>query len=327
MDPTTHLPWHHSAWSRFANSIARDSVAHALLVHGEGGLHKVHLARQFGHALLCSEVGADAHACGRCKSCLLLRAGTHPDWLEITNVDSAVIKIDQIRALSERLSMRPQIGERQVALIFPAERMNSAAANALLKTLEEPTPDTHLLLVADRIGQLAATIRSRCQRLAVAPVGDAAGLSALATLAGVDVTRARAALALAHGDPEAAQALLEPANFAQISEVGARLSKLARGELSASAFAALYARNAAQLLLSWSALIGFAMRAEPLSLPVFDDLVRLTSSVEMSRLLPLATQLERARGLLGSGVREDLLVYELSCRWAELQSQERDRRA
>ena len=88
---------------------------------------------------------------------------------------------DQIRALSERLSMRPQIGERQVALIFPAERMNSAAANALLKTLEEPTPDTHLLLVADRIGQLPATIRSRCQRLPVAPVSDDEGIAALAT--------------------------------------------------------------------------------------------------------------------------------------------------
>ena len=96
-------------------------------------------------------------ACGHCHSCLLYQAGNHPDWTEIQPVESAFIRIDQIRELSGRLSMRLQIAQRQVALLWPAEQMN-AASSMLLKTLEEPAADTHLLLVSDRAGRLSATI-------------------------------------------------------------------------------------------------------------------------------------------------------------------------
>lgn len=323
MELSTRLSWHEPCFARFAASHARDGVAHALLIHGEGGLFKLHLARQIGHALLCARPAADGYACGSCKPCLLLRAGTHPDWIEVAPEDSAVIKIDQIRGLSERLSMRPQIGERQVALIFPAERMNVAAANALLKTLEEPTPDTHLLLVSDRIGKLSATIRSRCQRLPVAPVHGGDATAEVAALAGVDVARAHAALELGHGDPEAALGLLEANAWKEWVELAERLARLAAGTLSPGAFAAFYPKDGIRLLQRWSALIAFGMRGNGVGTAALDALTNLTSRMEMSRLLPLATQLERARGLLGSGVREDLLVYDLSCRWAELSTQER----
>ncbi len=323
LELSTRLSWHAPCFARFASSHVRDGVAHALLIHGEGGLHKLHLARQVGHALLCARPAADGHACGACKPCLLLRAGNHPDWIEVTPEDSAVIKIDQIRALSERLSKRPQIGDRQVALIFPAERMNVAAANALLKTLEEPVPDTHLLLVSDRIGKLSATIRSRCQRLPVVPVQSAEVTAEVAALAGVDQARAHAALELGHGDPEAAQALLEASTWKEWVELAERLARLAAGAVSPGAFAALYAKDGTRLLQRWSALIAFGMRGASVGTPPLDALTGLTSRMEMSRLIPLATQLERARGLLGSGVREDLLVYDLSCRWAEFSMQER----
>ena len=325
--PDARLPWHAATWARFAGSSARDSVAHALLIHGEGGLHKLHLGRQIGRALLCASPVEDGQACGRCKSCLLLRAGTHPDWIEVTPEDSAVIKIDQIRALSERLSMRPQIAQRQVAIIWPAERMNPAASNALLKTLEEPAGDTHLLLVCDRIGRLSATIRSRCQRLPVAPLAGTEGDAALSAVAKVDVLRAHAALSLSNGDPEAALSVLQAAVWTEWLQLAERLRQLAAGTLAAGAFGALYAKDGGRLLQRWSELIGFATRAEPVGIAPLDALSGLTSAGEMSRLLPLATQLERARGLLGSGVREDLLVYELSCRWAELSMSKRDRRA
>ena len=327
LELSTRLSWHASCFARFAASHARDGVAHALLIHGEGGLFKLHLARQIGHALLCARPAADGHACGGCKPCLLLRAGNHPDWIEVTPEDSAVIKIDQIRGLSERLSKRPQIGERQVALIFPAERLNVAAANALLKTLEEPTPDTHLLLVSDRMGKLSATIRSRCQRLPVAPVQGPEVTAEVAALAKVDLARAQAALELGHGDPEAALSLAEASTWKEWVELAERLARLATGGLSPGAFAGFYPKDGVRLLQRWSALIAFGMRGSSVGTPALDALTGLTSRMEMSRLMPLATQLEWARGLLGSGVREDLLVYDLSCKWAELSNQERERRA
>lgn len=320
-------PWHEQAWQRYAGALERQQVAHALLVHGEGGLHKLMLARNIGRSLLCQQRLPDASACGRCRSCLLAQAGNHPDWVEVGLEDSAVIKIDQIRELSQRLAMRPQLAERQVALLWPAERMNVAAANALLKTLEEPAADTHLLLVADRIGRMPATIRSRCQRLAVVAHDDSSSIQALAKLAGVDESRARLGYALSLGDPEAAVELLAPANFAEWTRLVERLVELATGRLLPQGLVAAYPRDGARLLQRWSQLLGFAVAGANAGDRGWDVWISLTSRLEMSRLLPFATQLERARALLGSGVREDLLIGDLARRWSELLRLEERRRA
>lgn len=311
----TNLPWHAAAWQRLAAGAARGQFAHALLIHGEGGLHKLRLGREIGQGLLC-EAPEGAHACGRCRGCLLYAAGNHPDWVEVHPVESAYIRIDQIRELSARLSMRPQIARRQVALLWPAEQMNIAAANALLKTLEEPAADTHLLLLADRIGRLPATIRSRCQRLPLAGGDDAATVAAVAALAGVDALRARVALALAGGDPEQAVDSLGAEAWKEFGALTRRLMELARGDLDPTAFATVGKGDGAALLQRWSRLIAIAVRGESLGCDPFDAWIDLTSRMEMSTLLPLATQLERARGLAGSGVREDLLIHDLASRWA-----------
>jgi DNA polymerase-3 subunit delta' len=310
------FPWHAAAWQRLAAGAERGQIAHALLIHGEGGLHKLQLGRQIGQGLLC-EAPRDVRACGQCRGCKLYLAGNHPDWVEVHPVDSAIIKIDQIRELSSRLSMRPQIARRQVALLWPAEQMNAAAANALLKTLEEPAADTHLLLLADRIGQLPATIRSRCQRLPLVARDDAATIEAVATMASVDSVRARVALALAGDDPELAIENLRPETWKDLAALTQRLLDVARGDLDAIALAAVGKGEGALLLKRWSRLIAVAVRGERLGSEPFDAWIDLTSRVEMSTLLPLATQLERARGLAGSGVREDLLIHDLAACWAQ----------
>lgn len=320
-------PWHAQPWQRFAEALARGQVAHALLIHGEGGLHKVQLARAIGRSLLCKDRDSQAHACGRCRSCVLALAGNHPDWVQVTLEDSAIIKIDQIRQLSERLAMRPQIAEHQVAMLWPAERMNSAAANALLKTLEEPAGDTHLLLVADRSGRLPATIRSRCQRIPVVAGIDAGSVAGLAELAGVDTERAQLALAISLGDPEAAQAMLEPKVWSEWLALMACLVEIAAGRSTPFSLVSAYPRDGARMLERWSRLIGFAVRGDVVSGGEWSRWVSLTSRAEMLRLLPFATQLERARALLGSGVREDLMVGDLARRWSDLFVGERRRGA
>jgi DNA polymerase III subunit delta' len=316
LDPALRLPWHFQAWQQLSASSDRDQMAHALLIHGEGGLHKVHLGRQIAQGLLC-EKPLQAFPCGRCRGCTLFVSGNHPDWAEVCPVDSAVVKVDQIRDLSSRLAMRPQIARRQVALIWPAEQMNSAASNALLKTLEEPSGDTHLLLVADRVGRLSATIRSRCQRLPLVGRTDQENVALLARLAAVDEIRARAALVLSGGDPELALDSLNAESWAAISSLAQQLLALARAELAPAAFAASYRKDAVRLLQSWSRLIALMLGSETSGHAAFDALLDLTSAVEISTLLPLATQLERARGMIGSGVREDLLVFDLAARWSQ----------
>lgn len=312
---STIRPWHAQAWRRFGTALMRGRLAHALLLHGEGGLHKHELARTMAAALLCSARGEDGQACGRCRGCVLLAAGNHPDLVEVMPVDSAQIKVDQIRELSERLSKRPQLAAVQVALIEPAERMNVAAANALLKTLEEPAGDTFLILVSDRMGRLPATIRSRCQRLALYPARGAESASALAHAAGADPCQAELALEIAGGDPELAATMLAPEAWAEWTALRDQLLELARGRLPAVLFAQAASRAAGPWLLRWSRLLALAVRGSHTKDPGWDAFVGLTSACEMSRLEPFVKQLESARAMLGSGVREDLMLAELARRW------------
>ena len=316
LDPRLLLPWHESPRKRFADSLARGQVAHALLVHGEGGLHKVHLARQLGQALLCQRPTSGS-ACGHCHSCLLYQAGNHPDWTEIQPVESAFIRIDQIRELSGRLSMRPQIAQRQVALLWPAEQMNAASSNALLKTLEEPAADTHLLLVSDRAGQLSATIRSRCQRMPIPGSKTSETVASVAQMAGVSTAQAQAALELSGGDPELGLHWLTPEHWSALVALAAQLVELAHGRLDAQTFAGSYRKEGVALLQRWSRLIALMLGSPQVEAGAFKPLVALAGAVQYTTLLPLATQLERARGMIGSGVREDLMVYDLALRWSE----------
>src|SRR5262249_11510749 len=134
---------------------------------------KRELARAFVARVLCREARGDAPACGRCRACEQHAAGSHPDFVAVSfelRDDGKLrteITVDQIRALSARFALTPEAGGYQIAAIDPADAMNQSAANALLKTLEEPSGDTLLLLVSDEPSHLPATIVSRCARVEV----------------------------------------------------------------------------------------------------------------------------------------------------------------
>ena len=185
------LPWQLDA-ARAALA-QRASWPHALLVHGPRGIGKHALALNFAQALLCEAPRADGLACGECAGCRYAIAGQHPDFmrLELLLIDpdegtlAAVetIGIDRVRALTEFVQLTSHRQRAKVAVIAPAERMNAAAANALLKTLEEPPPGTYLILVSDQPGRVPATILSRCRKLA-APLPDAGRCARVARGAG-----------------------------------------------------------------------------------------------------------------------------------------------
>ena len=152
-------PWQENLWQQLAG---RAQHAHAYLLHGPAGIGKRALAERLMARLLClSPSGLDA--CGNCKSCHLLAAGTHPDnfVLEPEEADKP-IKVDQVRELVEFVVQTAQLGGRKVVLLEPAEAMNLNAANALLKSLEEPSGNTVLLLISHQPSRLLPTIKSRC---------------------------------------------------------------------------------------------------------------------------------------------------------------------
>ncbi|MEI6067004.1 MAG: DNA polymerase III subunit delta' [Methylococcaceae bacterium] len=163
------LPWQQPNWARLCEYRAQNRVPQALLISGNKGLGKQHLAQQFAFSLLCVKPQDNGLRCGHCDRCLLLNAQTHPDFIEIGPEEPGkTITIGQIRSLVTRLTLKPQFESWRVVIVSPADLMNKAAANAFLKCLEEPTERTVILLVTDKPAHLPATIMSRCQKLAVA---------------------------------------------------------------------------------------------------------------------------------------------------------------
>jgi DNA polymerase-3 subunit delta' len=209
------LPWQTAAAEQALR--ARSRWPHALLITGRRGIGKRRLALQFAKALLCESPESDGGACGRCASCGYIAAGAHPDLRVVEPVERDeegnakpldAILVDRIRELADFAQLTSHRQRAKVAVIAPAEAMNAAAANALLKTLEEPPPATYLLLVSDQWGRLPATIVSRCRVLPAPEPGSAA---AVAWLAQQGVEHADLLLAEAGGAPLTALALADPA--------------------------------------------------------------------------------------------------------------------
>ncbi|HEY0289712.1 MAG TPA: DNA polymerase III subunit delta' [Pseudomonas sp.] len=198
-------PWQESLWQQMAG---RAQHAHAYLLHGPVGIGKRALAERLMYRLLCQRpLGLDA--CGECKSCLLLAAGSHPDnyVLEPEEADKA-IKVDQVRDLVSFVVQTAQMGGRKVVLIEPVESMNINAANALLKSLEEPSGNTVLLLVSHQPSRLLPTVRSRCVQQACPLPSQAMSLAWLAdALPGSSEGERVQLLTLAAGSPLAAVSL------------------------------------------------------------------------------------------------------------------------
>lgn len=198
------LPWHVQHWNHLVMQFRKQRLPHALLLVGAKGLGKQALARNLATLLLCHQEGLreDIHGipCGNCKGCLLLAAGNHPDLTSIAaEEDNGVIKIDQIREMVESLHSAAHQKGWRVVIIEQAELMNLAAANALLKTLEEPAAKTMLILTTVHANKLPATIRSRCQKLAIhVPSHTVAEPWLQDRLPGVDV---KLLLVLANGAP------------------------------------------------------------------------------------------------------------------------------
>ena len=168
------LPWQIKQWQLSVTARAAGRVPHAILLSGPAGLGKVRFARRLAEALVCTRPRDDGDACGSCRACRLSRAGSHPDlhWVS-PEEPGKMIKIDAVRELTAKSMLSAQEGGYRVFVLDPAEAMNRSAANALLKTLEEPASRTVLILVSSHPDRLPATIRSRCQAFKFAiPAAD-----------------------------------------------------------------------------------------------------------------------------------------------------------
>ncbi|MEP3857980.1 MAG: DNA polymerase III subunit delta' [Porticoccus sp.] len=230
---TEPYPWQQNQWAELNRLISQEKLPHALVLCGPRYLGK----EQFGYALaqrlLCDNQQGQV-ACGVCKQCSLFTSQNHPDVLRVLpEEEGKAIRVDRIRQLSEFTEKTAQQNGWKIVIISPADAMNMNAANALLKTLEEPARKTLLILVCHQLSRLSATVRSRCQKI-VFPVPAPAEVHAWLSskIADCDSNEAEL-LQYAEGRPLLALELLQTDLLEVRRSFDKMLDELASGQLSA----------------------------------------------------------------------------------------------
>jgi DNA polymerase-3 subunit delta' len=329
------FPWLSKPWRTLCQR--RPALAHALLIQGRPGLGKTVLARAFAQALLCEAPSPEGFACGACSSCRWFEQGNHPDFRQVEPealaeappgeeggapvrgpaAPSRQIKVEQIRALQAFLAIGTHRGGVRVILIRPAEAMNAATANALLKSLEEPPPGTVFLLVSSAPDRLLPTVRSRCQRVVVPA---AAAADALPWLAAQGLRDAEAALRHAGNAPLAA--VEEDAEAARAR--AALTACLARRDATALELADACQGAAPEAVIDWlqkwaydlaaaraGGAIRYNMRQE-------SALRAIANGLSRAALLRFAGSLSGARAVALHPLNPRLFLEEIFLRYAAL---------
>ncbi|GAB2513672.1 DNA polymerase III subunit delta' [Lysobacter humi (ex Lee et al. 2017)] len=326
-------PWERRAYEGLVAAHSAGRLGHAQLIHGPARLGKRRVAERFANYLLCDAPGG-VDPCGACRSCRQFAQrhqrdpqetrpdGSlahpdghpgHPDALFIGYVLNeksspkkmrSEIVIDQMRELTQQLLITPQYGRARVALVEPADAIGTAAANALLKTLEEPVPGRYLLLVTSQPARLPATIRSRCQRVEfrLPPADEARAWLAAQGHAAADADEA---LTASRGHPGLADDWLRNGGLELRRGVGRDLQRLARGEASVQ-----------EVTGQWADVQAAERVAHAADL-VAQKAAGLTDPRTARSLAAWFDKANRSRDLLRTTVRSDLVLMELLMAWRD----------
>ncbi|MEM6405483.1 MAG: DNA polymerase III subunit delta' [Pseudomonadota bacterium] len=311
------LPWHESQWRHWQQYVASGTIPHALLLTGPSGLGKQQFAHRISRSLLCS-APLDGLPCGQCQDCRLMP--DHPD-VHLIQPDQQFIRVAAIRDMIHTISLASRTW--RIFVLRPADTLHPAAANALLKTLEEPTPNTLLILLSALPHRLPATIRSRCQILAFQP--------ATTTQAKTWLQQQQAEidweplLALSGQAPLAALAALESDRAERIQALVESLTALSTGHTQPMQLVSLWAKQPFGELLNDFTVICYDMvrlsagYAQGLFLlQAVDALQSLSAKVHLTSLLRFIEQLNRLKRQQQVNLNTSMCVEALVSSWLAL---------
>ena len=323
-------PWQQEQWRRLMARHEEGRLPHALLLTGMGGMGKQQFATALAQALLCGYRDSEGFACGDCPACKRFQAGAHPDFLPLMPEDEGkAITVDKVRQVSEFLVLKSHYEGSRIVTLTPAEAMNAAAANSLLKTLEEPAPGTLLILLASAPGVLLATIRSRCQRINIATPQRSVAREWLRSRLGgqqdVDLL-----LNLSSGAPLQALKLAEEGLLDQRLEMLEQFAEISAGRSDPVAVAQQWSQqkrvaDAVFWLNSWVMdMIRLKYSSQPpllVNCDVAERLLTLVKDIGSQRLFAFLDRVTRASRYLQGSINVQLLLEDLLITWAALARQ------
>ena len=338
MDGELYYPWQQSLWQHLVQRHRSGQLPHAVLFTGAEGLGKLHLAQNFSRWSLCSQNNnpqsiQESHPpCGQCKACQLMKAGTHPDYLEVLpEAEGKQIPIDTIRSMSQFLSLKSQYASLQIVVISPAEAMNKFAANSLLKTLEEPTPGSLLILVSSQPSRLLPTIRSRCQSMQFRIPERELAISWLSEKLSerkeqVPQSKLEQLMALATDSPLLALKYAEEETLDSYQNLLASFEKLARKQADPLAEVKLWQNAGLSKSVKWiylwvSAMIrlkSHSAQVDTKSEPLASNLRELVRQISYQQLFQYLDKVTDCMRFVNTQVNVQLTLEDLLMSWCEL---------
>ena len=315
-------PWLRPSFEQLVAGYQAGRGHHALLLQALPGRGGEALIYALGRYLMCRQPEGNK-SCGQCHSCQLMQAGTHPDYYTLApEKGKSALGIDAVRDVNEKLYERSRLGGAKVVWIGDAALLTDAAANALLKTLEEPPENTWFFLACQEPARLLATLRSRCRLHHLAPPSESYGLAWLEREVAMPQEALLSALRLSANAPAAALDLLQESHWASRQQLVQTLASV----LSSGDWLALLPilnHEQAAVRLHWlaSLLLDAQKRQQGITLVSNPDawtlVNQLAQALPAARLQAIARDVSACRDQLLNvvGVNRELLLTERLLRW------------
>jgi DNA polymerase-3 subunit delta' len=322
----TLLPWHQPLWAQLWSARQQQRLAHALLLIGIDGIGKQYFAEQLAQAVLCQQPTSNGFACRECHACHMIQAKSHPDFITIVPEKAGQkIAVDQIREIISLAYATTLLGGYRVIIVSPATSMNTNAANALLKLLEEPPTNTLFILLSNKALRMPATIVSRCQKVVFAKPEKHIALTWLNQQITNQKVDAHLLLKLADGAPLKALAMLEQDLLTLRNNVYQGLHSISQGIVDPLALATqlhtMDQLSVVDLLLSWlTDLLRYKLTEDPTQLVNADyrhEILAISVKLLKSNLLAYMDDLQQTRGdlLISTSLNKQLVVEDLLIKW------------
>jgi DNA polymerase-3 subunit delta' len=326
--PQAVFPWQKTPWMQLLQLRKQKRLPHALLFVGVDGIGKRQFAHAFANLLLCTLPSDGGVRCEICRGCQLVNANSHPDLLLVEPEETGkTINVDQIREVMHYVNETTLQGGFKIIIINPATAMNVNAANALLKTLEEPAPNTLLILISNQSLRLPATIISRCQKMIFHKPSHADAIAWLRTRLQDDKIDPQLLLKLANDAPLRALSLIENDLLSLRKDVYLNLPSLSTGHADPLLLAVKWQEEdhlcVVDLLLSWlTDLLRYKMTEDPKSLTNSDyhiEIAKVSVRLLKNNLLAYIEHIQQTRSslLMAINLNKQLLLEDLLIRWTE----------